>query len=366
MADEARLLEKRGYIPEIHINYLPELEDWFHALREEGLLVSRFDPPPFIENWRWRRLNKLRAQVLSTGYLRRRRADLAHIFLSWTTEGMSRLWLMHRCEIPCVISVHNSFPSYTAAPWTSRLLGEAFASVRGVYAVSGSARRAFEAVYGRYLRPRTRFEIINNFVDTDRFVPSVERRARARKAFGIPQDALLLGSVGRLESIKRPDLIISVFANLRKRFPSLYLILVGRGPMERELRQLVAEADLEGHMIFAGFQSEVEKIFPALDLHLLVSEFEGLPLVLLEAMACGVPAVGTEVPGTVDVLRGSRGGILVPRDDEAEIVAAVRRLLEDVMLRNEMAREARLEAEQRFTKPLWENPVAAFYEAVLG
>ena len=365
IADLARLLRKIGCSPAIGINFFPELHDWVSTLREAGIPVTNFDPPPFFEEWKWRRLNKLRARIFSTRSLIQQKADLAHIFFAWTETGGSRLWLAHRCGIPSVISVHNAFPPHTFLPWHSRLMEEAFGSVKGIYAISESARDHFDAIYGRYIRPHTRFEVIHNCVNTARFVPSRERRAGAREAFGIPDDAMVLGSVGRLDKQKRPELLISVFAKLKEQYPSLYLILVGQGELEPAVRRQVADAGLGGCVIFAGFQNEVEKVLPALDLHLLFSRNEGFGTSTVEAMACGVPVVGTDVPGTADILRGSGAGILVPRDDEQAIVAAVMKLLENAVLREKMGQNGRIEAEQKFGKSKWESSIRNFYGEIV-
>lgn len=365
MAQEARFLNAGGYAGALGLRRFPGGEDWMRSLRGERLQVCRFDTPPFLEQWRWRRLNKWRAVLWSAHALRRQRADLVHVAFCWTSYGASALWLARRCGLPAVISVHNAFPPAEFSAWHRPLLAEAFDAVRGVYAVSDSALQHFLAVYAAYLRPGTRLAVIPNCVDTGRFRPSPELGAAARRAWQLPADSLVLGSVARLAPQKRPQAAIALLARLLDEFPRLYLVLVGDGPLEDELRRLAAELGVERHVVFAGFQDGVERLLPAFDLHLLLSRNEGFGIATIEAMACGVPVVGTDVPGTADVLRGSDGGVLVPRDDAAATATAVAGLLRDPARRARMGLAGRAEAQRRYGQPEVQALVHAFYRGLI-
>lgn len=361
MAQEARLLSKSGYRSGIATRRFSGFGDWADALQVDGIQVSVFDPPHFFEEWKWRRLNKFRAKLHSTRLLRRYQPDLVHVAFCWTTYGGSALWLAHHCGIPTVISVHNAFPRDEFSSWHRELLKEAFQSVRGIYAVSESAMQHFLDNFNEYIRPGTLVEVIPNSVDTARFFASEERRIAARLKLGLPQDALVLGSVARLSPQKRPQALISLFSELRRDFPELYLVLVGTGPLEEELRRQVDALGVGKYVIFAGFQPEVEALIPAFDLHLLLSRNEGFGISTIEAMACGVPAVGTDVPGTADILRGSHGGILVPLEDERAALEATANLLRNPGLREEMSRVARKEVDSRYGKEHVEEMILNFY-----
>ena len=365
MGQEATLLAGAGYTSTVATRRFPGFESWAGALRGERVAVAVFDPPHMFEQWRWRRFNKLRAEWLSARRLRHYRPDLVHVAFCWTTYGATALWLAHRCRLATVISVHNTFPPAEFHPWHRPLLAEAFRSVRGIYAVSESAMLHFLHIYQDYIVPATHMTVIPNSVDTVRFVPSPARRLTARAALGLAPDALVLGSVGRLSVQKRPQALLALLQTLLPQFPALVLVLVGNGPLETALRDQAVAAGIAGHVVFAGFRDDIEQWMPAFDLHLLLSQREGFGIATIEAMACGVPVVGSDVPGTSDILAGSEGGLLVPLDDAAATASAVAALLADPTRRQQMGTRARAEAVASYGSERLERQVLAFYNGLV-
>lgn len=364
MAQEARFLNGLGWHSMLAIRPFPGSAGWLDSLRAERLNVRHWSPPPFLEEWPWRHLRLAQAWLTAGPALRRRRPDLVHVAFCWTSYGASALWLAARAAIPAVVSVHNAFPTASFSGWQERRMRAAFANVRGVYAVSDSALQHFLATYRTYLPPAARLAVIPNCVDTRRFRPSPERRQAARAAWGIASEALVLGSVGRLADQKRPLALLALLAALRPQFPQLVLVLIGSGPLEQAVRQRCRELGLEQAVVFAGFVPQVHEVLPALDLHVLLSRNEGFGIATAEAMACGVPAVGTDVPGTADVLRGSAAGMLVPLDDPAGAAAMVAGLLADPARRATMAAAGPAEAHARFGEDHVRTLVRAFYEGL--
>jgi glycosyltransferase involved in cell wall biosynthesis len=194
-----------------------------------------------------------------------------------------------------------------------------------------------------------------------RFQPSLRRRAAARRQWGIADNDEVIGSVGRLSAQKRPEELLAIFAHLAKSRPRLKLLLVGTGPMESSLRDLVRRQRLTRRVIFTGFQAQVESIVPAMDLHLLVSRREGFGIATIEAMACGVPALATRVPGSEDILQGCAGGLLLTPGDIDHAVSTIAALLDDPARRAEMGRQGRAEVEARYAVPVISAQVEAFY-----
>ena len=365
MAQEARMLGKAGFDSVLGLRRFPGFAAWTQGLRTQKLQVAVYEPPLFVEHWAWRRWNLLRARVTGAWRLRRLRPDLVHVAFCWTTYGASILWLAQQCRLPAVISVHNAFPLEPFSAWQRPLLQEAFRSVKGVYAVSSSAMRHFLDLYRGMLAPQTRLAVIPNGVDTDAFIVSPERRQLARLQLGLPPDALVIGCVARLSAQKRPQALLAMFLRLRREFPQLYLVLAGTGPLEAMLREQVLAAGLQARVLLTGFQQRIELLMPAFDLHLLLSKNEGFGIATIEAMACGVPAVGTDVPGTSDILHGSGGGMLLPLDDEDAACRAVADLLRDPVRRQRMGRQARLEAEEHYSMQRLERQLRQFYAGLV-
>jgi glycosyltransferase involved in cell wall biosynthesis len=170
--------------------------------------------------------------------------------------------------------------------------------------------------------------------------------------------------VGRLSAQKRPEELLAIFARLAQSRPRLKLLLVGSGPLESSLRDLVRRQRLSRRVIFTGFQAQVESIIPAMDLHLLVSRREGFGIATVEAMACGVPALATRVPGSADILQDSAGGVLLEPSDIDHAVQVIAGLLDDPARRAEMGRQGRAEVEVRYAAPVIRAQVEAFYDGL--
>ena len=365
MAQEVRYLQSAGYGSSLAMRHFDGLDAWAMRLASEQISVAQFDPPQFFEQWAWRRLNLWRARWAAARRLSAFRADLVHVALCWTNYGASALWLAQYCHVPAVVSVHNAFPLASIGAWHQPLLKQAFKTVRGIYAVSESALAHFLAIYRPYITASTRLAVIPNSVDICRFRPSQALREEARARLDLPSDALVIGTVARLSEQKRPHLVLELFALLRQQFPTLYLVLVGSGPLEPALREQARQLGLTQYIIFAGFVAQVEEVLPALDLHILMSRNEGFGIATIEAMACGIPAVATDVPGSADILSGSQGGLLVPANDLPLAAQGIAALLADPIKRADMGRQARDEVEQRYSEAVVGKLVHAFYHGLV-
>jgi glycosyltransferase involved in cell wall biosynthesis/GT2 family glycosyltransferase len=364
MLEETRFLKRLGYECVLAAPRFPGDEHWRQSARDECVEVAELNVPPLLEQWAWRRTNRVRAIAFSAPALRRLKPDLVHIAFCWTLYGASALWLAQRCGLPTVISVHNAFPPVDFNDWQRELLQRAMASVKGVYAVSDSAMQRFLAIYRQWLPAGVRLAVIPNCVDTRRFQPSARRRAAARRQWGIADDDEVIGSVGRLSAQKRPEQLLAIFAQLAPSRPRLKLLLVGAGQLEASLREAARRQRLSRRVIFAGFQSQVENVIPAMDLHLLTSIREGFGIATIEAMACGVPALATRVPGSEDILQGSAGGQLLPLGDTEAAVRTIAQLLDDPARRATMGCSGRAEVEERYAVPVVSAQVQAFYDGL--
>lgn len=170
--------------------------------------------------------------------------------------------------------------------------------------------------------------VIANGVDTGLYDDPAQRM-RIREQWGIPADARVIGMVGRLNEVKRQDLMLRAFAQLQANQPGLWLLLVGDGPEREPLQKLALELGIAGRTRFAGYQPRTEHYYPAMDLFASSSRHEGLPLSLLEAWACGLPVVSSAVGGIPQVVEHGRTGLLFAEGDQAALVESVRKLLDN-------------------------------------
>lgn len=210
--------------------------------------------------------------------------------------------------------------------------------------------------------PARLIEVIPNGIPLDRFSPNAETRARIRAELGIPNDAFVVGTVGRVEAVKNHKLFVASMAKLVSRghdgaqdragapsgpSPAVHAVLVGGGSLLDEVRASIpAEAAPFIHL--TGPRRDVPDVLTALDVFTLTSTTEGLPLAIPEAMATELPVVATSV-GSLPTIVPKETGILVPSGDEAALTAAYKRLLDAPRARREMARAARAFAQSRFS-----------------
>lgn len=203
--------------------------------------------------------------------------------------------------------------------------------------------------------------LIPNAVDTAVFRRQ-QSSAEAKRSLGIPPDQFLIGAVGRLSAEKGFDLLIAAVGSLVSAGLNVGLVIAGNGDQEALLRRQIAELGLERRVHLLGFRSDVVEIYQALDTFALSSYREGLPNVLLEAMACEVPVVATSVAGIPQLIHSDINGLLIPPGDREALASALRRLLADKQLRESLSAEALRVIEEHYTFERRMRKIAAVYE----
>ena len=149
--------------------------------------------------------------------------------------------------------------------------------------------------------------------------------------------------IARFQEQKNHEMLIRATASLNKEGVEVNLALAGQGPLENRLRDLVADLGIGSHVEFLGVLDEIPQLLAQSKLFVLSSNYEGLPMTILEAMAAGVPVIATRVGGIPDVIEDGGNGVLVNPGDVDGLAAAVRRLLEDPYEANRYAEKALLD-----------------------
>mgnify|MGYP001851578637 CR=1 FL=1 len=141
------------------------------------------------------------------------------------------------------------------------------------------------------------FHVINNAIDTKAYVVNKQTGKEVRQELKIPEDAFVVGHVGRFAPPKNHTFIIRVFAKVLKEKPNAFLLLVGDGDLRREAEDLTVELGIQNHVIFAGMRSDINRMLQAMDVFLFPSIYEGLPLSIIEAQTAGLPClISDKVP----------------------------------------------------------------------
>jgi glycosyltransferase involved in cell wall biosynthesis len=194
-----------------------------------------------------------------------------------------------------------------------------------------------------------RVAVIRNAIETQAPVePDPAYRQRLREFFPAPPERIV-GAAGRLSPEKGFDQLVEAAALVSRTDRSVGFVLFGDGPLRAALARQIASRRMEGRFILAGFRTDLERFLPHLHLFTLPSYTEGLPVVLLEAMAAGVPVVATAVGGTPEVVGDELGGCLVPSGDPPALAGRILDLLRHEADRRALGRRGRQRVAHEFT-----------------
>lgn len=218
-----------------------------------------------------------------------------------------------------------------------------------VISITDFTRRYLIDTYGI---PSSDVSLIYQGTDIETFTPDPRRRHEARSRYPVPDGAFpVLGNVGSFEHRKGQFGLLDAIAAVRDVLPAVHLLLVGDGPDETKLRTRVAELGLSANVSFFPFTREPVYVFEVLDVLVLSSLYkEGLPNVLLEAMAMGLPVVSSDLAGTPEVVLPGETGLLVLPGDTPQLAAAIIELGSDPELCGRMGSVGRQLMSESFDK----------------
>lgn len=209
--------------------------------------------------------------------------------------------------------------------------------------------------------------LIYNGVDAEEFQPATnEERAAAKQSFGWNPETLIIGGAGRFVPQKNFALWLEVASDLKLQFPEARFLLAGAGPEESQLREQVRASGLEGRVCFPGFVADRKLLYQAMDCLLITSDYEGLPMILLEGMAAGLPVVVSAVDGPSEILTSGENAILVPPGHRVGFVTEAAKLLGDSHVRELLGSQARKLVQERFSLQQQAASVAEIYSELLA
>ncbi|RJS53203.1 N-acetyl-alpha-D-glucosaminyl L-malate synthase BshA [Bacillus subtilis] len=209
------------------------------------------------------------------------------------------------------------------------------------------------------IKPEKKIETIYNFIDERVYLK--KNTAAIKEKHGILPDEKVVIHVSNFRKVKRVQDVIRVFRNIAGKTKAK-LLLVGDGPEKSTACELIRKYGLEEQVLMLGNQDRVEELYSISDLKLLLSEKESFGLVLLEAMACGVPCIGTNIGGIPEVIKNNVSGFLVDVGDVAAATARAMSILEDEQLSNRFTKAAIEMLENEFSS----QKIVSQYEQIYG
>ncbi|HTK74008.1 MAG TPA: glycosyltransferase family 4 protein, partial [Gemmataceae bacterium] len=212
---------------------------------------------------------------------------------------------------------------------------------------------------------RERCVLIENAIDTDEFARRTDV-AEAKRRLGVSPGRLAIAAVGRLSPEKGFDLLIRAVARLIETGLDLQLLVAGDGDAGAVLQSLAAELGLADRVRLLGYLSDPRPLYEAADVFALSSLREGLPNVVLEAMALGVPVVATRIAGVPRLVRDGDTGVLVEPGSVPELAAGLARLLGDPTARVRLAAAGRRNVVENYSFSARMRKVRAVYDRLLN
>lgn len=340
---------------DVTVCYVRDVRDPVFAIDEWARSVGI----PYVEvleqsSFDWRVLPALRALV------RERQIDIVHAH-EYKTDVLA--WLLGRVErvIP-LATVHG----WTGHSWRERRVYyplDKFVLVRLPHLIAVS-----EEIRATLIRAGARPAAVTTILNA--IDPSLFRRDRTagaamRQSLGLPAEAIVIGAVGRLEPQKRFDLLVEMFASVRRTVPSAHLVIAGDGSLREQLVAQIATLGLTDRVILTGHRSDVARLHDAFDLFVQSSDYEGTPNAVLEAMALETPIVATDVGGTRDIARPNLEALIVPAGDRPALERAVAEALGDPTAARARADAARRRVETDLSFARRVARVEAIYERLI-
>ncbi len=194
----------------------------------------------------------------------------------------------------------------------------------------------------------SKLKVIQNGIDVSQFDMKAGRE-RMRKELGIKEEDFVVGSIGRLSSEKGITYLLEAAYKIKAKKRNISFVIVGEGDMKSSLIDYAKELGISDKVIFTGYREDIDKIFPVLDVFVMPSLTEGLPLALLEAMAAGKPVVASNVGGIPTVIEHGKTGILVKSRNAAEIESAILDLINDKHYSDILADNGKKFVENKFS-----------------
>jgi glycosyltransferase involved in cell wall biosynthesis len=285
------------------------------------------------------------------------RMELPHIVHTHTSKaGILGRIAARSCRVPVVIHTPHGhvFHSYENRFKTEAFIRtERWCAARAERLVALTENEKREHLQLRIGAPE-QWSVVHSGIDFGPFVRAPEHREAVRAELGIPSDAPLIGTVGRLVPIKGQQYLVEAYARLARRRPDLHLVLVGDGELHRRLVDQARSLNVpvidhtagrqkpgSPGVHFTGLRRDVFRLMSAMDIFALPSLNEGMGRVLAEAMAVGLPCVASRVSGTPDVVEEGVTGLLVTPRDSAALETALEKLLADRNRAFEMGRRGR-------------------------
>ncbi|HUP12518.1 MAG TPA: glycosyltransferase, partial [Niastella sp.] len=296
-----------------YIYFLPWKDQMVSAIKEEGGTVVCI---PAKNN-----AAILLAVRKIAAYVRKHKIQLIHCHLPWA--GMAARLVGKLTGVPVVYTEHNKWERYHKLTYLMNKLS--FSYQQRVIAVSAEVANSIKTNYGK---ARPLVQVVANGADTAKYARMETVQPDIRKQLNIPATAMVIGVTCVFRAQKRLATWLQIAQALHAKHADTFFIIVGDGPLRDEVHAKAKELGTDKYVVFAGLQTDTRPYFTAMDVFMMSSEFEGLPIALLEAMSMNCMPACTEAGGIPEVIKDGVNGILVPVDQPLQLVPRLSQLIQ--------------------------------------
>lgn len=263
--------------------------------------------------------------------------------------------------VPVIATVHGK--NYYWERWWRRLAYRFVSRQTTMVAVSEDIKKFLMQKCGI---KNDRIIVVHNGIDLDLYRPEGEKREWTRRELCIRNGQPVVGTIGNLYPVKGHTYLLKAIAIVKIMFPTVRLLIAGRGRMLGKLLNESQTLGIQDHVIFLGFREDTASLLQAIDLFVLPSISEGLPLSVLEAMACGKPVIATNVGGLPEVVVDGQSGFLVSSENPESLAKRMMLLLGYKSLSDQFGRVGRARVEKEFSLGSMVQKYQGLYETDLG
>ena len=347
VANLAKGLDRQIFNPIIFCLNKPG--DYAAELEKESIKVIALDKRP-----------KLDLQIIGklVKVMKDNKIDIVHAHL-WTSNFWGRV-AAKIANVPIIICTEHNVDSWKSLfhhaidSFLSRFTDK-------IIAVSNKVK---EFYVGKGI-PSKKIEVIYNGVQTNGSQGHKDTRSHVKQEFGIKDEEKVLAVIGRLVEQKGHKYLLEALSQLNGKY-DFKLLVVGNGPLTESLKSQVTSLKLDDKVIFTGFRRDINRLFEAIDVLVMPSLREGLPLIALEAMISGVPIVATKVGGTPEVVEDGISGVLVSQKNPAELANGLRKILDDKELAEKYVENGKNRVKDLFSIDIMIKKHEILYEELLS
>jgi glycosyltransferase involved in cell wall biosynthesis len=267
-------------------------------------------------------------------YIKKHGIRLIHCHLPWA--GIVGRLAGQLAGIPVVYTEHNKWERYHRLTYYANKFS--FSRQQKVIAVSGEVAQSIKKHYGRSF---PEVQVILNGIDTTRFARNIPLDRDVRQELGIAPDTIVIGIACVFRAQKRLTAWLEVAAQLHQEFPQLRFLIVGDGVLRNEINRKAQLLGSEAYVHFAGLQADTRPWLKAMDIFMMTSEFEGLPIALLEAMSMECMPACTAAGGIPELVHHHKNGLLAPVEDPLQLATLLAQCLNNPQQLAAMKKAAR-------------------------